>query len=56
MHVIADAVWELVEKAKGKDHSDKLRANLRNSLKDSWMYLYKRMDDLSHNPVVETKK
>ena len=56
LDVKRDGVWELVEKAKGKDHSDKLRANLRNSLKDSWMYLYKRMDDLSHNPVVETKK
>ena len=49
LDVKRDGVWELVEKAKGKDHSDKLRANLRNSLKDTWMYLYKRMNDLSHD-------
>jgi hypothetical protein len=51
LDVKRDAVWEMVEKAKGKDETEKLRAKMRSSLKDSWAYLYKRMDDLSHNPV-----
>lgn len=51
LDVKRDAVWEMVEKAKGKEETEKLRTKMRNSLKDSWAYLYKRMDDLSHNPV-----
>jgi hypothetical protein len=51
LDVKRDAVWDMVEKAKGKEETEKLRAKMRSSLKDSWMYLYKRMDDLSHNPV-----
>jgi hypothetical protein len=46
-----DGVWDMVEKAKGKEETEKLRAKMRTSLKDSWAYVYKRMDDLSHNPV-----
>jgi hypothetical protein len=46
-----DGVWDMVEKAKGKEETEKLRAKMRASLKDSWAYLYKHMDDLSHNPV-----
>jgi len=40
-----------IEKAKGKEYSNKLRADRRNSIKKSWMYLYKRMDDLSNDTV-----
>lgn len=51
LDVKRDAVWEMVEKAKGKEETEKLRAKFRSSMQDSWAYLYKRMDDLSHNPV-----
>ena len=51
LDVKRDPVWDMVEKAKGKDETEKLRAKMRSSLQDSWAYLYKRMDDLSHNPV-----
>lgn len=51
LDVKRDPVWEMIEKAKGKEETEKMRAKFRSSLKDSWMYLYKRMDDLSHNPV-----
>ena len=48
LDVKRDDVWEMVEKAKGKEDTEKLRAKFRSSLQDSWSYLYKRMDDLSH--------
>lgn len=51
LDVKRDAVWEMVEKAKGKEETEKLRAKFRSSLEDSWAYLYKRMDDLSHDQV-----
>lgn len=51
LDVKRDAVWEMVEKAKGKEETDKMRAKFRSSIKNSWMYLYKRMDELSHMPV-----
>lgn len=51
LDVKRDAVWDMVEKAKGKEETEKMRAKFRSSLKDSWAYLYKRMDDLSQNPV-----
>lgn len=51
LDVKRDGVWDLVEKAKGKEETEKLRAKMRDSLQDSWAYMFKRMDDLSHNPV-----
>jgi len=51
LDVKRDGIWDMVEKAKGKEYSDKLRADRRNSIKKSWMYLYKRMDDLSNDTV-----
>ena len=51
LDVERDGVWKMVENSKGKEETDKLRASLRSSLKNSWAYLYKRMDDLSHTPV-----
>lgn len=51
LDVKRDGVWDLVEKAKGKEYSDKLRNDIRSSIKQSWMYIYKRMDDLSNDTV-----
>ena len=51
LDVKRDAIWDMMEKAMGKEESDKMRAKIRGSIKNSWRYLYKHMDDLSHNPV-----
>jgi len=51
LDVKRDATWDMVEKAKGKEESEKMRAKIRSSYRNSWMYLYKRLDDLSYNPV-----
>ena len=51
LDVKRDATWDMVEKAVGKEESEKMRAKIRSSIKNSWRYLYKRMDELSHNPV-----
>lgn len=51
LDVKRDGVWDLVEKAKGKEETENLRAKMRSSLNDSWAYLFKRLDELSHNPV-----
>jgi len=49
LDVKRDGVWDMVEKAKGKEETEKMRAKFRSSIKDTWMYLYKRMDDLSND-------
>jgi len=51
LDVKRDGVWDMVEKAKGKEETEKMRAKFRSSIKNSWGYMYKLMDDLSHNPV-----
>jgi len=51
LDVERDGVWKMVENAKGKDYTDKLRASFRSTLENSWAYMYKRMEALSHNPV-----
>lgn len=51
LDVKRDAIWDIVEKAKGKEETDKMRAKFRSSVDNSWMYLYKKLDDLSHNPA-----
>lgn len=56
LDVKRDGVWDVVEKAKGKEETEKMRAKFRSSIKDTWMYLYKHMDDLSHDPEIETTK
>lgn len=48
LDVKRDGVWDMVEKAKGKEETGKLRAKFRSSIKNSWSYIYKLMDDLSH--------
>jgi hypothetical protein len=43
-------VWEVVAKVRGEAEAERMRADFRTSLDDSWSYLYKRMPELSHNP------
>ena len=49
LDVERDGVWKMAENANGKEYADKLRANFRSSVDNSWAYLFKRMADLSHN-------
>jgi len=51
LDVERDGVWKLVENAKGKEYADKLRTSFRSTLENSWAYMFKRIEDLSHNPV-----
>jgi hypothetical protein len=43
-------VWEVVAKVRGEAEAERLRADFRTSLDDSWAYLYRRMPELSQNP------
>ncbi len=49
MDIERDGVWKMVENDKGKEEADKLRASFRSTLIDSWAYMFKRMEDLSHD-------
>ena len=49
MDVERDGVWKMVENAKGKEATEKMRADFRSSLNDEWSYMYKRMDDMSND-------
>ena len=51
LDVERDGIWKMVENAKGKEYTDKLRASFRSTLGNSWAYMFKRIEDLSHNPV-----
>ena len=44
-----DGVWKMVENEKGKEETEKMRAAFRSNLENSWGYVYKRMEDLSHD-------
>lgn len=44
-----DGVWKVVENAKGKEATDKMRASFRSAVSDMWGYMYKRMSDLSND-------
>lgn len=44
-----DGVWKMVENEKGKEETEKMRASFRSNLENSWGYVYKRMEDLSHD-------
>ncbi len=44
-----DGVWTLVEKAKGKEATEKMRNDFRSAVSNSWGYIYKRMGDLSND-------
>ena len=49
LDVERDGVWTLVEKAKGKDATEKMRADFRSAVSNSWSYIYKRMGELSND-------
>ena len=49
LDVDRDGVWKMVENAKGKEATDKMRANFRSAVRDIWAYMYKRMGDLSND-------
>jgi len=42
-----DGVWDVVEKADGKNKRDQLQVDYRESVDQSWSYLYRRLADLS---------
>lgn len=50
LDVDRDNVWNIYEKANGKEKRDQLQAEFRGTIKESWSYLLKRDEDLSHNP------
>ena len=50
LDVDRENVWNIYEKANGKEKRDQLQAEFRESIKESWSYLLKRDADLSHNP------
>jgi len=50
LDVKRDGVWDMVEKVKGKDATQKMRDKFNSCIENSWAYMYKHMDDLSHNP------
>ena len=50
MDVERDNVWKMVENAKGELATEEMRAEFRNSVSSAWAYMYKLMDELSHNP------
>lgn len=43
-----DGVWTVVENEHGSDKSDELLTNFRESVDESWSYIYRRVADLSH--------
>jgi hypothetical protein len=49
LDVERDGVWKMVENAKGKEATEKMRANFRVAVSDMWSYIYKRMGDLSND-------
>jgi hypothetical protein len=50
LDVDRDNVWDIYEKANGKEKRDQLQAEIRGTIKESWSYLLKRDEDLTHNP------
>lgn len=50
LDVTRAGVWEVVAKVRGEAESERLRAEFRTSLDNSWSYLYRRVPELSHNP------
>ncbi len=45
-----DNVWTVVENAFGKEKRSALQADFRDSIEDSWSYIFSKVEDLSHNP------
>lgn len=50
LDVDRDGVWQLVENAKGEKARDEMQDKFRDAVSDIWAYMYKMMDELSHNP------
>ncbi|WP_340110736.1 hypothetical protein [Maribellus mangrovi] len=50
LDVDRDGVWKMVENSKGEDATEKMRVKFRESVSDIWAYMFKMMDELSHNP------
>jgi hypothetical protein len=53
LDVERENVWDIYEKANGKQKRDQLQAEARDIIEESWSYLYKLDDDLSHNPPAD---
>jgi hypothetical protein len=50
LDVDRENVWNIYEKANGKEKRDQLQAEFRETIKESWSYLLKLDADLSHTP------
>lgn len=50
LDVDRENVWNIYEKANGKEKRDQLQADFRETIKESWSYLLKLDADMSHNP------
>lgn len=50
MDVDSENVWNIYEKANSKEKRDQTQAEFRDIIDKTWSYLYKRDNDLSHNP------
>ncbi len=42
-----DGVWKIYENAHGKKKTEEMRTKFRNSVDDSWSYIYDKSDDMS---------
>lgn len=50
LDVDRDNVWDIYEKANGKEKRDQLQSEFRETIREAWSYLLERDADLSHNP------
>ncbi|MCC5941535.1 MAG: hypothetical protein JJU37_08345 [Balneolaceae bacterium] len=50
MDVSRDGVWTIVENELGNSERERLQADYRASVDQSWSYIYRRVDELSHQP------
>ena len=50
MDVERDNVWTIYENANGKKKRDEMQAEFRGATKEIWSYMYKRVEEISHNP------
>jgi hypothetical protein len=50
MDMERDGVWTLVEKKLGEVKKNELQAAFRESVGNSWSYIYTKVEELSHNP------
>jgi hypothetical protein len=51
-----DNVWTIYENANGKEKREQLQAEYREAVKEVWSYLYKRDEEMSHNPPALSNK